>query len=49
MVVGKNEMTKQFLAVEDLTSLVLSRVRQRRHGRHVIEICVYEGVHLERN
>jgi hypothetical protein len=24
--VGKNEMTKQFLAVEDLTSLVLSRV-----------------------
>jgi hypothetical protein len=35
-------MAKQCLGIEDLTDLVLSRIRQSRQGRHVREISIYE-------
>jgi hypothetical protein len=35
-------MAKQFLAVEDLTRLVLEKIRHCRQGRHVREISIYE-------
>jgi len=44
-------MAKQRLKIEDLTDLVLSRIRQCRQGRHVLEISIYEleSRHLGRN
>jgi len=33
-------MAKQCLGIEDLTDLVLSRIRQSRQGRHVREISI---------
>ena len=44
-------MAKQFLAIEDLTSLVLNRIRQCWQGRRVREISIYEleSGHLGRN
>ena len=35
-------MAKQFLAVEDLTRLVLEKIRHCRQGRYVHEISIYE-------
>ena len=44
-------MAKQRLKIEDLTNLVLDRIRQCRQGRHVLEISIYEleSRHLGRN
>ena len=44
-------MTKQCLKIEDLTSLVLGKIRQCGQGRHVLEIGIYEleSRHLGRN
>jgi hypothetical protein len=44
-------MAKQFLAVEDLTGLVLEKIRRCRQGRYVSEISVHEleSEHLGRN